>query len=181
MSAAGQPVASHSASTANDSARATARSAANVSAIPPNQAAAAAASAMPQRSAGSSSSHHSRGAGSCPSSAAAAAAALRRDKSPSDLEADDENDHDSLNQSETGSGSNLSVCNLACEQQRRYADASATQSQRSVSQTGILHPMKHDYTFLRQPFLESTRSIFHKTHRDFRTSPVFPFLTSSVH
>ena len=36
----------------------------------------------------------------------------RRDKSPSDLEADDENDHDSLNQSETGSGSNVSVCNV---------------------------------------------------------------------
>ena len=36
----------------------------------------------------------------------------RRDKSPSDLEADDENDHDSLNQSETGSGSNASVCNV---------------------------------------------------------------------
>lgn len=35
----------------------------------------------------------------------------RRDKSPSDLEADDENDHDSLNQSETGSNSNLSLGN----------------------------------------------------------------------
>ncbi len=32
----------------------------------------------------------------------------RRDKSPSDLEADDENDHDSLNQSETGSNLSLS-------------------------------------------------------------------------
>lgn len=32
----------------------------------------------------------------------------RRDKSPSDLEADDENDHDSLNQSETGSTLSLS-------------------------------------------------------------------------
>ena len=61
---------------------------------------------------------------------------LRRDKSPSDLEADDENDHDSLNQSETGSGSNLSVCNLACEKQRRYADASDTAPQRSVTPTG---------------------------------------------
>lgn len=60
----------------------------------------------------------------------------RRDKSPSDLEADDENDHDSLNQSETGSGSNLSVCNLACEQQRRFTDASATPSQRSANPSG---------------------------------------------
>ena len=40
------------------------------------------------------------------------ASSCRRDKSPSDLEADDENDHDSLNQSETGSGSNVSVCNV---------------------------------------------------------------------
>ena len=40
------------------------------------------------------------------------ASKCRRDKSPSDLEADDENDHDSLNQSETGSGSNVSVCNV---------------------------------------------------------------------
>ena len=32
----------------------------------------------------------------------------RRNKSPSDLEADDENDHDSLNQSETGSTLSLS-------------------------------------------------------------------------
>ena len=40
------------------------------------------------------------------------ASTCRRDKSPSDLEADDENDHDSLNQSETGSGSNVSVCNV---------------------------------------------------------------------
>ena len=52
----------------------------------------------------------------------------RRDKSPSDLEADDENDHDSLNQSETGS--NLSV-NLAGEQQqgtgaRRFPEGAAS-------------------------------------------------------
>jgi hypothetical protein len=33
----------------------------------------------------------------------------RRDKSPSDLEADDENDHDSLNQSASETGSNLSL------------------------------------------------------------------------
>ena len=59
---------------------------------------------------------------SSPAAAAAAAPTSssgsrrpRRDKSPSDLEADDENDHDSLNQSETGS--NLSV-NLAGEQQQ---------------------------------------------------------------
>ena len=32
-----------------------------------------------------------------------------RDKSPSDLEADDENDHDSLNQSETGSTLSLTT------------------------------------------------------------------------
>merc|ERR1712050_174880 len=36
------------------------------------------------------------------------ASKCRRDKSPSDLEADDENDHDSLNQSETGSTLSLS-------------------------------------------------------------------------
>ena len=49
----------------------------------------------------SGNSHGLRGVSNC-----------RRDKSPSDLEADDENDHDSLNQSETGSGSNASVCNV---------------------------------------------------------------------
>jgi len=64
---------------------------------------------------GESSTVASSPAAAAPTSSSSSGRRPRRDKSPSDLEADDENDHDSLNQSETGS--NLSV-NLAGEQQQ---------------------------------------------------------------
>lgn len=64
----------------------------------------------------------------------------RRDKSPSDLEADDENDHDSLNQSETGStlslagatGTMTTVTTSTADKTRPPSTASLTNSNTPV-------------------------------------------------
>ena len=67
----------------------------------------------------------------------------RRDKSPSDLEADDENDHDSLNQSETGSTLSLTTSTTTTtttsnlEKAKTFLTNSNTPVIRPTTPTGI--------------------------------------------